>query len=618
MAAVATLARVAPPVATQVPPPAASWGRLPEFSLVAACGLLIVSLADWQARQSGHLAELLFWIGLIAFFVPPVARLGMAGVGRFEAVGLVIGLGMGLYLVKLMHSPLQFTFPDEFFHWRTTDDILRSGHLFRQNPMLPVSSLYPGMEIVTSALVRLSGLSIFAAGAIVAGVARFVLILALFLFYERATGRVRVAGLATALHMAHPNFLYFNAAFKYETLSLAFAAFALWALAELESRRGPARRAWILPATVGMAGIAVTHHLTSYVFSGLVFAWGLLAWWLARRQGRRSYAVLAIAVAAILMDLGWLFAVARQTIGYLAPVLTGALTSVLRLIWSEAGQGTETGRQLFQSSSGTVAPLWERLAALGGVGLLLLALPVGLWRIWVYHRTNPIAIVLGLYAALYPATLALRFTGRGWETGNRASASLFVALGLVVAAGVAGYWLDRWRSPWASLPVAGCAGVVFLSGVIAGWPPLWRLPGPYLPAQDPRSIEREGVATAFWTRDELGPDNRLGADRTNFQLLGSYGRQQVSSTLSGGVNVNWILFAPTMGQAQRDLARQGRLRYIVVAKQLADVPGVARSYYSDADVAAALRKFDFLEGIDRIYDSGNLVIYDVGALADGP
>ena len=37
---------------------------------------------------------------------------------------------MGLYLVKLLHSPLSFTFSDELQHWRTAGDIIESGYLF--------------------------------------------------------------------------------------------------------------------------------------------------------------------------------------------------------------------------------------------------------------------------------------------------------------------------------------------------------------------------------------------------------------------------------------------------------------------------------------------------------
>ncbi|MGO8477736.1 hypothetical protein ACC739_38260, partial [Rhizobium ruizarguesonis] len=52
---------------------------------------------------------------------------------------------------------------DEFLHWATVKDILEAGRLFLPNPLLPVSPLYHGLELITSALVNLSGLSVLAA-----------------------------------------------------------------------------------------------------------------------------------------------------------------------------------------------------------------------------------------------------------------------------------------------------------------------------------------------------------------------------------------------------------------------------------------------------------------------
>src|SRR5258706_420835 len=83
-------------------------------------------------------------------------------------------------IVKVMYSPLSFSGYDEFLHWLTADNITRTGHLFSENALLPVSPDYPGLEIVTNALSTMSSLSTFNAGIIVIGVARLVMILSLF------------------------------------------------------------------------------------------------------------------------------------------------------------------------------------------------------------------------------------------------------------------------------------------------------------------------------------------------------------------------------------------------------------------------------------------------------
>src|SRR5699024_9765228 len=121
---------------------------------------------------------------------------------------------------------------------------------------LPVSALFPGLENVTTALMHLSGMDIFAAGTIVIGASRIVLVLSLFLLFESAAQSIshsrlgwltsrsespsidtdpslrasRIAGIATVLYLVHPNSIYFNGMYKYESMALAFAALALYTM----------------------------------------------------------------------------------------------------------------------------------------------------------------------------------------------------------------------------------------------------------------------------------------------------------------------------------------------------------------------------------------------------
>lgn len=90
-------------------------GWLPALSLVAACGLLLVAIGDLRARTDGTFAEGFFWVGLILLYVSLAARLAAPAIARPESLRIVLMLTGALYLVKLMHSPVQFTFPDEFF-----------------------------------------------------------------------------------------------------------------------------------------------------------------------------------------------------------------------------------------------------------------------------------------------------------------------------------------------------------------------------------------------------------------------------------------------------------------------------------------------------------------------
>ncbi|MGO8126703.1 hypothetical protein ACC728_37930, partial [Rhizobium ruizarguesonis] len=85
---------------------------------------------------------------------------------------------------------------------------------------LPVSPLYPGQELITSELVNLSGLSVFAAGLIVLATARMMLMLALFLLFEKITDSARIASIACLIYIGSSTFLLFDVHYSYESMAI--------------------------------------------------------------------------------------------------------------------------------------------------------------------------------------------------------------------------------------------------------------------------------------------------------------------------------------------------------------------------------------------------------------
>ncbi|MFN8528589.1 MAG: hypothetical protein U0670_08255 [Anaerolineae bacterium] len=185
---------------------------LPGLCLLDSFALLIVVLAGITSRNGMDNAPTLLWIGLLLIFVPTALRLLSRSAGRGERIGLVVLLGMALYMVKVLHSPNDFTFHDEFLHWQTVNNILRDQQLFTTNPILPVSTLYPGMEVITSAFAQLSGLSVVESGTILLGLTS-VSCWPCFCSMSESEHRHGIAGLATMLYTANSNFLYFDAQF---------------------------------------------------------------------------------------------------------------------------------------------------------------------------------------------------------------------------------------------------------------------------------------------------------------------------------------------------------------------------------------------------------------------
>jgi hypothetical protein len=326
--------------------------------------------------------------------------------------------------------------------------------------------------------------------------------------------------------------------------------------------------------------------------------------------------------------VGWLFFVALQTLGYLSTIFGRALLSIIDMILGEA-----EARRLFQSNLGEVAPLWEQLIGVAAMLLLALAQPLGLWQVWRRHRANIFVLILSLASVAYFGMQALRLTRAGWETGNRASDFLFVGLGFVTALALAGLWGEQ-RLGWARwladstkrAALTGCVAVVIVGGVIAGWSRDLRVGWPYRLAVGDHVIEPQGQATAEWAQTYLGPDHRMAADASNSLLLLDYGEQYAFSGRNGGFQE--VIAATPLADWQLDLLRDARIEYVVVDRRHISWDNMAGLYFgapAGAPVARAtsidlevFAKFERQDNVSRVYDSGNIAMYDVSVLSGLP
>lgn len=617
-------------VGTRAPAPdavvrTARLGLLPSLAVTAAVGLLLISVADTAARGSQPWAMGLFWVGLLLVVLPVVARLGGARAGRAERLGLVTLLGMALYAVKILHSPSGFTFFDEFLHWATLHDIVTSGHLFAHNNVLPASPFYPGLEILTSPLVSF-GLAPWEAGVLVIGGARLLFVVSLFLFFERAGGSARLAGVAAVIYMANPSFLLFDAQYAYESLALPLAALVLWCLARRETGSRTARLGLTIAILFGIVAVVTTHHVTAIALSAFLVVWALVSW-VAHRRGRPGRSdVTGPALLAVTATTGWVLYVASVTVGYLAPAFDSAVGQVVDLIAGEA-----SGRELFRTASGIAPPWWEPPLGYAAVAVVLAALPFGIWFAWRRHGMDPLPVTLALAALLYPASLVARLTQSGAELSARSAEFIFLGVGFVGAHAALGALAIASRRPHrilltrVGLPAA--AAVLFVGGAILGVPFWARLPGPYLVSADTRSVEPQGIAAATWAAEHVGPDARFVADRANRVLLKTYGGQHPISAVGDRVDVKQVFFSTALGGPEQRLLRVAGVRYVLADARLTTALPTVGVYVERGEVRqaphvtpldpAALRKWETEPGIDRIFDSGDVRVYDVSRFVAG-
>ncbi len=599
-----------------------SWGWLPMLTLTSALGVLSVAHAYTSARFGATGVEIFFWLGILIIYVPTAVRLISPEATRFERISVLCVAGICFYLVKVINSPLTFSSIDAFLHWRTAGDIARSGHLFSENPLLPVSPYYPGLEIVTNAVSRLTGLSIFSSRIIVVGVAHLVTILSLFMFYEQVARSARIAGIAMTLYVGNPHFLFYDTDFAYGSLALAVATFALFAMARHEALNSDHR--WIvLTACIALAAVTVTHHLTDFFLEGLLILWVVRCAFQRPARLRQSNLV-KIALFGIFASLVWISLKGNPVVGYLSSYSKGALNELWHVL-----TGTSSARLLFVVYSGQPAPLWERIMAFSSVALILLSLPFGLLCLWQRYRLDALAYTLGIVSLFYPISHIFRLTNNGTEISDRSVAFLFIPICCVLAIFITQFWPTRSLN-WKQTPLITCAiSVVFLGGVILGAGPPWELlPGPYLVGAGEHSIEPEGVQASIWAGSYLGPNNRMATDLTNRILMSTYGDQRVVTQIEDNIDVTSVFFSSSVGPNEVSILRLARIRYLAVDLRLATALPSLGIYFEQGEPGSfnhitpipleALTKFNTIPQIDRLFDSGDIVIYDVGGLSNAP
>lgn len=627
---------------------ALGWGRFPILCFINSLALLVAALAYTASRSNYEWASALFWLSLLAIFVPIAVRVVSPDIARKERIALVVLLGCSLYIVKVLQSPVDFTFFDEFLHLQTANSILNSQHLFAENSLLPVSPLYPGLELITTAFSNLSGLSMYESGILMLGIARVGFMLALFLFYERVSDSAEIGGIAALLYTANSNFIFFDSQFSYESLSLPIAMTILYAVASYKQESHSGSRflghlALILPLIVL---VALTHHLTGFVLAGFLVLWTFAAF--IRNRHERQWVMLGVTALLVLAAIiGWTVLVGNSITGYLGPVFRNGINELLTLLSFD-----NSGRELFRGAAGHVSPLWERVVGISAVIFILAMLPVGALPVvaspfrkrftlrrrtiirahtlqtWYRYRYSAAALALATIVVLHPLMQGFRLTSSGWEIANRSSEFLFWAIAFILAVGVV--LLRSLRVPkrlW-QIGFAVWVSVIFVGGAISGWPPWARLPGPYLVSADTRSVEPEGILAARWAGYHLPAQSRIAADRINSLLMSVYGNQRAITHLSDKIYLAPVYFSQTFGLHEESLLRRADARYLLVDTRLATSLPMVGVYFEGGEPLAneretpldldVLTKFDAVAGLSRIFDSGNIRLYDTGGLDDAP
>jgi hypothetical protein len=616
-----------------------NWAVVGSLTACAVLGLVLEAVAD-KLSSRGYAygtTSVFFWLGLLLIFVPIAGRVLMRGAGRSEQIALITLVGIGLYAVKILASPDGFTNYDEYIHWRNSIDILQTHHLFSSNPLLPTAAYYPGLAAITAGLVNLTGLSTFASGLIVIGVARVLISGCFFLIAERVTGSGRAASLASLIYASNPMFLFWSSSFAYEDLALPMAAFVIWWFGRTRNRPG-----YLGPIVtiISIGAIIVTHHLVGLLLGPL-----LITWWLIERFALRpTKAQHLLGLMALISTSGaliWFFLVARPAASYLfTNNIAPALDQTASLI-----AGHSSSRQLY-ASGGYVSPAWETFAGFAAVGLLVLTLPLGLYLAWhvvsarnraararhvsASNASMKIAVAL---AVAYPLSLIPRLAPDGVAISGRSSEYVFAGLGCVLGLlAEAAALPSRGESSQLKNLVARlcktpiiicCVTVVFIGNITIGTAFYQRLPEQTNPPGYPWSVEPDAIAASIWALKHLGANQRIGTDATDALALATYGDQDTLPE----EDIWPIFFATTMSKAVVREIRAGMVRYVLVNWQMTKgIPPSPGYYFTPQETSsgsetqpfpeAALRKFRS-DCSRLIYQSGYIQIFDLSRIENG-
>jgi hypothetical protein len=594
-------------------------GKLPVLSVFAALGVAFISLAHTASRQEISWAIIPYWIGFSFIFVPCIARLLSADPSRKERIAVIILLAVALYLTKVTHSPTTFTFADELSQLHDGERIVLTSHLFSKNPYVPVTHLYPGLASVGNAMRTLSGLPLFNVALVIMGVTRIVLALALFFIYEKSSGSARVASIGAAIYMTNPNYVYFSAEYSYESLAIPLMLSMLAAMVWQINRRQSERSGMSLLALLFMSTVVISHHMTSFASIGFLLAIGVYALInpVARREGFVHQYFLPSGATMFVLVGAWIIYISLFTINYLSPVLGGAVESIIRVILRE-----ESGRTLFNSDAGSVIPLWERIAALGTVAIIALSLLFSLKLLWD-RRNQPLVVIIGLLGVLYIPMLGLRFTSAGWETSSRSTQFLYIGIGLAMSMVIV-YLLNRQsESNLLRKIFVGSLSFMFVGGIVSAWQPDIRLARPTLYRNGNITIEPQSVSTAKWTRKNLGTSRRIATfDFSNAILVMSYGLQIQSAGTDGGLE--YALFSNEWREDDKSILRNMEIEFVLLDRRYSSFDHMKSSYFVTAPTMIKeghgslevmdrqlAGKFDGRKDVNKIYDSGDIAIYDV-------
>ena len=539
---------------------APSTRRLEAMVTLLSCLGLLIQVVGYAVGWHGDEATAigLWYVGFVGIVVPFAWLLLAPSRTGHQRLGAALAFGLIMYASWYLTDPIMATRFDETLHVTTLVDMVDQHSFFYPNSTLPVSPHYPGLEFATAGVHWLTGLPLIACQVLVVVTARSTFILALFLLASRIGRSTQVGAATVLLYAGSAQFYFFNSQFSYQTVAIAMLMAALYLL--VRAFDSEEERPWrlLIAVQVCLGGLAITHHLTSWLMLALLWLLTLFFW--RGGEERRARLTLITAELATVVVLAWTAIIAPLLISYLGPIFDVASSQLLSAL-----DGSSSGRSPGEAGDGTKTPTWELMVMAGSILLWMAMLVPAAWRAWRRGSLGPTrARYIPLaFAVIYPGLQLARFAPSAAEVADRASTFVTLAMALVVAA-----WLAPRIQTFAAL-VAPALVLLILGGTLIGGGPDWqRVPGPYLAGAEQRSIDSESVAVAQWAGTYLPKDARVAADSTFIRLLPNFAPVTPITQPAGFDSMTPLFIAHSVDQEVLRLILQNDVDFIVVDTRL--------------------------------------------------
>ncbi len=163
--------------------------------------------------------------------------------------------------------------------------------------------------------------------------------------------------------------------------------------------------------------------------------------------------------------------------------------------------------------------------------------------------------------------------------------------------------------------------VLFMGGLIAGWEPGARLAKPFATEVNGTWLYPEGLTDSTWMLQFLGPNNNTAVDVSNMHFMLLNGNQLPLTGYAYGIQQ--MLNAKSVNPSVLGILKTIGVRYVVVDRRQISSDQMVGVFLNPATNQVGeqvldrqvYEKFDQQKNVSRILDSGNIVIYDVGALS---